>query len=75
MRPKSESSKPAAAAAAAAEPVAVFAHTSLDAHRIALESTSSRSMKYAALSIEAATAVIAFLGPRRLLRRGHCART
>ena len=37
MRPKSESSKPAAAAAAAAEPVAVFSHTSLDAHRIALE--------------------------------------
>ena len=37
MRPKSESSKPAAAAAAAAETVAVFAHTSLDAHRIALE--------------------------------------
>jgi len=72
MRPKSESSKPAAAAAA--EPVAVFAHTSLDAHRIALESTSSRSMKYAALSIEAATAVIAFLGPRRLLRHRHCAR-
>ena len=35
MRPKSESSKPAAAAAA--ETVAVFAHTSLDAHRIALE--------------------------------------
>ena len=35
MRPKSESSK--SAAAAAAETVAVFAHTSLDAHRIALE--------------------------------------
>ena len=35
MRPKSESSKPAAAAPA--ETVAVFAHTSLDAHRIALE--------------------------------------
>ena len=37
MRPKSESSFPAAAAAAPAETVAVFAHTSLDAHRIALE--------------------------------------
>ena len=37
MRPKSESSLSAAAAPAAAETVAVFAHTSLDAHRIALE--------------------------------------
>ncbi len=37
MRPKSESSKAAAAAPAAAETAAVFAHTSLDAHHIALE--------------------------------------
>jgi len=37
MRPKSESSSPAAAAPAAAETVAVFAHSALDAHRIALE--------------------------------------
>jgi|JRYK01.1.fsa_nt_gb four helix bundle protein len=37
MRPKSESSLSAAAAPAAAETVTVFAHTSLDAHRVALE--------------------------------------
>ena len=37
MHSKSETPKPAAAARAAAETVAVFAHTSLDAHRIALE--------------------------------------
>lgn len=37
MRPKSESSLSAAAAPAAAETVTVFAHTFLDAHRVALE--------------------------------------